>query len=140
MDAGIKLTDEDINEFTNNLKFKPQYRALVLGADANKGEVYKIETLPKDFNYADLYAEGSAHLPQKEARFIIYDFEYEKDSMKKSDLILVAWIPSKAPPKIKFVGATVISTIKNQLQGIKREFNCDDVSQLHIDSITSGMK
>ena len=60
--------------------------------------------------------------------------------MKKSDLILVAWIPMKAPSKVKFVGATVISTIKNQLQGIKKEFNCDDVSLLHYDSIMSGMK
>ena len=60
--------------------------------------------------------------------------------MKKSDLILVAWIPSKAPPQVKFVGATVISTIKNQLQGIKKDFNCDDVSMLHFDSIMSGMK
>ena len=68
MDAGIKLTDEVINEFTNNLKFKPQYRALVLGADPVKGEVYKVDTLPKDFNYADIYAEGSTHLPEKDAR------------------------------------------------------------------------
>lgn len=140
MDAGILLTDEVINEYNNNLKFKPQYRALVLGVEPTKGEVFKIDTLPKDFNYADLYAEGSTHLPAKDARFIVYDLEYERDSMKKSDLILIAWIPSRAPPKVKFVGATVISTIKNQLQGIKKEFNCDDVSQIHFDTIVSGMK
>ena len=68
MDAGIKLTDEVINEFTNNLKFKPQYRALVLGAYPTKGEVFKIDTLPRDFKYADLYAEGASYLPEKEAR------------------------------------------------------------------------
>jgi len=72
MDAGIKLTDEVINEYTNNLKFKPQYRALILGADPVQGEVFKIATLPKEFNYADLYAEGSEYLPQKEARYILY--------------------------------------------------------------------
>ena len=61
---------DSIGQNTNNLKFKPQYRALVLGADATKGEVYKIDTLPKDFNYADLYAENSVHLPAKEARYV----------------------------------------------------------------------
>ena len=68
MDAGILLTDEVINEYTNNLKFNPKYRGLVLGVDAKKGEVFKIESLAKDFKYADIYAEGSALLPPKEAR------------------------------------------------------------------------
>ena len=68
MDAGILLTDEVINEFTNNLKFKPQYKGLVLGVDAKKGEVFKVDTLPIDHKYADIYVEGSALLPPKEAR------------------------------------------------------------------------
>ena len=68
MDAGILLTDEVINEYTNNLKFKPQYKGLVLGVDAKKGEVFKVDTLPMDFNYADIYKEGSTFLPPKEAR------------------------------------------------------------------------
>ena len=68
MDAGILLTDEVINEYTNNLKFKPSCRALVLGVDHKKGEVFKIDTLAKDYKYADIYAEGSTLLPPKEAR------------------------------------------------------------------------
>ena len=69
MDAGFKISQEVMDEFTNNLKFKPKYRALILGVDPVQGDVFKVSTLPRDFNYPDLYAEGSEYLPQKDVRY-----------------------------------------------------------------------
>jgi hypothetical protein len=66
-------------------------------------------------------------------------FDHEKDGLKKNSLILIGWVPMRAPARSKFSAATAFQNIKNSTN-ISKCINCDDITQLDEKSISAFLK
>ncbi|KAL6056589.1 cofilin [Balamuthia mandrillaris] len=88
--SGIAIDDECVNKF-NELKLGKNVRyAIFKIADDHKSVVFEKEA-PTSATWEDFVGE----LPRNDARYGIFDFEYEVDGGKRNKIVFVLWAPDE---------------------------------------------
>ena len=130
MNNGI-IPGEEMKKAYQDLKYGKE-KVWVLAINANSLEiVFKGDNT---FQYKDLVQ----HLPAKEPRFVIIDFDYETDECpprKTSKLIFICWCPVESPPIKRFTYPSAINGIVNTLGAISKTLQCDCYADLDYDVV-----
>ncbi|KAH0834059.1 actin-depolymerizing factor homology domain-containing protein [Lanmaoa asiatica] len=80
------------------------------------------------------YAEFLNHLPEKECRWAIYDFEFEKDG-RRNKICFISWSPDEAKIKPKMVFASSRDALRRKLDGIAVEIQGTDPTEVSYETV-----
>ncbi|KAL6056590.1 cofilin, variant 2 [Balamuthia mandrillaris] len=123
--SGIAIDDECVNKF-NELKLGKNVRyAIFKIADDHKSVVFEKEA-PTSATWEDFVGE----LPRNDARYGIFDFEYEVDGGKRNKIVFVLWAPDESPIKQKMMYTSTKDSIKKKFVGIGTEVQACDLSEV----------
>ena len=124
--SGINVGD-DVLEVFNNLKLrkkqedgsKAKYLKLVI-----KDEKIVVDTMGGTDTTWDEVLES---LKDDEAAYVVYDYHMKADDGRMLEkLVLVNWVPDNVRAKAKMLAGSTFNTVKEQLQGIHKDFfACD---------------
>lgn len=97
----------------------------------------KTEIVVKEASDNADYDEFLSKLPENNALYAVYDFEYELTAGegKRSKLIFFAWSPDTAPIKAKMVYASSKDALRRSLNGISADIQGTDFSEVSYETI-----
>ena len=127
MVTNIHANEQDLKDY-QDLKGNRicKYIILKIEGDSNLAVEYKSG---KDEGIEDL----KTRLPVDDARYVIYDFDFETDEnppRKTSKIILILWVPQGCGPKKRFTYAGTKTALKSDFQGIQKDFQISDLSEI----------
>lgn len=141
--------DNSCIEFYQELKLKRKYLYIVYSiAEDNKSIVIerKIERKKVMFSTEEEskqeYEEFVKSLPEKDCRYIAYDFEFEKQEGEgmRNKICFIVWSPSVSSIKKKMHYASSKEAIRNVLPGIAAEIQATDYDEVSFDSVKGRVK
>jgi cofilin len=92
-------------------------------------------------NNSMAYADFVALLPAHEPRFCVYDYNYQNDEgHKRSKLVFIFWSPESVNPRLRMTYATGQKGLVRRLQGIQREVQATDLSEVQATAIESSFR
>ena len=134
MNSGI-VPGSDMIEAYRNIHYKRTEKCWVIAINnSNLEVVFKGDS---SFQYKDLVQ----HLPAKEPRFVIVDFDYEtneRPARKTNKLIFISWCPTESPITKKFTYVSAMAGVVNTLGAIQKQIQCDSYDQLDYETIRSS--
>ena len=83
--SGIDVADECISTF-QQLKLGRQFKYILLTLNDDLSEIVVDKT-----STASSYETFVEDLPKDQCRWAVYDFDFERDGLKRSKLCLVSW-------------------------------------------------
>ena len=87
------------------------------------------------------YADFVSALPPNEPRFCVYDYHYQNDEgHARSKLIFIFWTPDTVNPRMKMVYASGVKGLIRRLQGIQKEVQATDLSEVQPQAIESSLR
>ena len=127
MVTNIHATEQDLKDY-QELKGGRTYKFLILKIEGDSTLVVEYKS-GKDEGIEELKAK----LPVDDARYVIYDFDYETDEnppRKTSNICLVCWVPITCPAKKRFTYAGTKTALKSDFQGIQKDFQFSDLCEI----------
>ena len=127
MVTNIHATEQDLKDY-QELKGGRKYRFLILKIEGDSTLVVEYKSGPDE-----CIEELKEKLPIDDARYVIYDFEYETDEnppRKTSKIILILWVPQGCKPKKRFTYAGTKPALKSDFVGIQKDFQFGDMCEL----------
>lgn len=97
----------------------------------------KTEIVVKEASAETDYDEFLSKLPENDALYAVYDFEYELKSGEgqRSKLVFYAWSPDSAPIKAKMLYASSKDALRRSLNGISADIQGTDYSEVSYETI-----
>jgi cofilin len=97
----------------------------------------KTEIVVKEASTSTDYDDFLAKLPENDALYAVYDFEYELASGegKRSKIVFYAWAPDTAPIKAKMLYASSKDALRRSLNGISADIQGTDFSEVSYETI-----
>lgn len=87
------------------------------------------------------YTDFIAHLPSAEPRFCVYDYNYQnEEGHPRSKLLFIFWSPDTVPSRTKMVYATGVKGLVRRLQGIQKEIQATDLSEVQAQAVESSLR
>jgi len=129
--SGMAVSDESKSRFLE-LKRKKIYRFIIFKIDEKLNQV----TVDKLGGPAENYDSFTASLPETECRYGVYDFDFvTEDNCQKSKIIFISWSPDSSRVRNKMVYASSKDKFRRELDGVHREVQATDPTELGIDVI-----
>ncbi|CEP21585.1 COF1 [Cyberlindnera jadinii] len=126
----VVASDEALKAF-NDLKLGKKYKFILYELNPSKTEI-----VVKEASDSADYDDFLAKLPENDALYAIYDFEYELPGEgKRSKIVFYAWSPDTAPIKSKMVYASSKDALRRSLNGIAADIQGTDFSEVSYDTI-----
>ncbi|KAN0080208.1 hypothetical protein V8E55_009774 [Tylopilus felleus] len=129
MASGIDVADECISTF-QQLKLGRQFKYILLTLNDDLSEIVVDKT-----STASSYETFVEDLPKDQCRWAVYDFDFERDGLKRSKLCLVSWSPDDAKIKDKMLLASSHEALKHRLDGIAFEVQATDPAEISYDTV-----
>ena len=133
--AGIGLNDEVTATF-NDFKLNHKYKYVIFRMNPEMTEVIVEKTGEKDKTYEDFVND----LPAKEARYAVYDLEYETPDGLRNKIIFYLWTPDGCKIKEKMLFASTKATIKQAFVGISTEIQATNHNELSKENAIEKVK
>uniref|UniRef100_A0A7S1KLH7 ADF-H domain-containing protein n=1 Tax=Percolomonas cosmopolitus TaxID=63605 RepID=A0A7S1KLH7_9EUKA len=137
--AGIKVTKQALEDY-DAVKRGKQYRFLVLNLTDDDKFVDTMEKADREASYEDMLQL----LPEKEARFVVFDLEYTfEDSgveREASKLLLIFWCPNGTKVRQKMMFASTLKELQSQFQGISKTIQATDASEVDRTGIIADLQ
>ena len=130
MSTGIVLQDNVVSEF-NSVKLTHKYKYIIYRITEDLKEVAVEKMAGKDRKYDDFIAD----LPKDEARYAVYDLEYDTKDGKRTKLVFILWTPDNCNIKSKMLYSATKATMKNALVGISAEIQATDAQEISMEAI-----
>lgn len=130
MATGIKVADDCVAAF-NDLKIGHKYRYCVMAINDKADEVVVLEKADTSADYDSLLAK----LPEDDCRYVVFDYEFEKDGGKRNKIVLISWAPDTAKIKSKMMYTGTQRSLKQKLVGIQVEVQATEQSEIAEESI-----
>jgi cofilin len=129
MASGVGVNDACMTEFQALKKRAHKYIVFTLNKELTEVIVEKTSS---EANYDDFLAD----LPETECRWVVYDFEFEKEGAgKRSKIVFLSWSPDDAKIKQKMLFASSRDALKRSLNGIAVEIQGTDFSEVAYESV-----
>jgi len=91
--------------------------------------------VPKTEDDKEDYEKFISELPEKECRYIVYDFTYDTAEGKRNKILFITWAPDEAPVRAKMVSASSKDALRRGLQGIHAEIQGTDLSEVCYETV-----
>lgn len=117
--SGIKVDDEARETF-DKFKKEKTCRAIIFKiavSESGKDEIKVEQVIPRRNDSPTDFTEIWSQLPEREARYIIWDFYYEnKRGIRNDTLFYTSWCPDCTPVKMRMKHSSSESAIKKMIQ------------------------
>ncbi|BFU19233.1 actophorin, putative [Entamoeba histolytica HM-1:IMSS-B] len=133
--AGIQLADE-VTSVYNDFKLSHKYRYIVFKMNDGMTEVVVEKTAEKNATYDDFLKD----LPEKSARYAVYDLEYDTPEGLRQKIIFYLWTPEGCKIREKMLYSATKATIKQALVGLSAEIQATDAGELNLDEVIAKVK
>ena len=133
--AGIQLND-DVTTVYNDFKLSHKYKYIVFKMNDDMSEVIVEKTAEKTATYEDFLND----LPEKSARYGVFDLHYETEEGAREKIIFFLWTPNGCKIKEKMLFSATKATIKQALVGLSAEIQATDAGELNLDDIIAKVK
>ena len=133
--AGIQLADEVTNVY-NDFKLSHKYRYVIFKMNDEMSEVIVEKTAEKTASYDDFLND----LPEKQARYGVFDLEYETEEGLRQKIIFYLWTPNGCKIKEKILYSATKATIKQAFVGISAEIQATDSGELLLEDVINKVK
>ncbi|THH31229.1 hypothetical protein EUX98_g2947 [Antrodiella citrinella] len=128
--SGVGLSNE-CTQIYNDLKLGKKHKYIIYNLNKDVTEIV-VEKTSASTSYDDFIAD----LPEKECRWAVYDFEFEReDGGKRNKLVFIAWSPDDAKVKQKMLFASSKDALRRTLIGIATEIQGTDFSEVAYESV-----
>eukprot|EP01003_Olkasia_polycarbonata_P007835 NODE_934_length_650_cov_498.618968_g863_i0.p1 GENE.NODE_934_length_650_cov_498.618968_g863_i0~~NODE_934_length_650_cov_498.618968_g863_i0.p1 ORF type:complete len:153 (+),score=41.55 NODE_934_length_650_cov_498.618968_g863_i0:34-492(+) len=136
MSSGVTVTDDCISKFNElKLKHKSRWVSFKISDNQEKIEIDKIEE-----DRAVDYAAFHKQLSNKEARYYVFDFEFDAGADgKRQKILFLNWIPDECPVKQKMLYASSKDAIRKKLEGVI-EIQANDASACDLETVMGKCK
>jgi len=124
MSSGVGVSDDCLAKF-QDLKLKKKYKYIIYNLNKTNTEIIVEKT-----STSTDYEEFLKDLPETEARWAVYDFEFESGEGKRNKLCFFSWSPDDAKVKQKMVFASSKEALRRALVGIATEIQGTDYSEV----------
>ncbi|CEL94944.1 unnamed protein product [Vitrella brassicaformis CCMP3155] len=132
---GVQTVDDCVTTY-NNMKLKHNHRYIIYSIKDNK--TIEIE---KQADKSKTYDDFLKELPEEEPRYAVVDVPYDTDDGRpQSKLVFFFWAPDTAKVKPKMVYASSKDILKKKLEGLAKEIQANDVSELAYDNVVTELK
>ncbi|XP_030628165.1 non-muscle cofilin 1-like [Chanos chanos] len=138
--SGIQISDEVVKGFqeirTRHQGSDPNERYKLLVFRVSDDEKFiivdqEVSLKMKDLKDSeDIFKSIVNVFPTNECRYALYDCTYENKESVKEDLVFIMWAPETAPLKSKMVYASSKGSLRSKLQGLKIEWQVNDLSDI----------
>jgi cofilin len=87
------------------------------------------------------YSQFVSLLPPNEPRFGVYDYDYRnEEGYQRNKLLFIFWTPDTVPSRMKMVYATGVKGLIRRLQGIQKEVQATDLSEVQASAIEASFR
>mmetsp|Transcript_26438 Transcript_26438/g.58429 ORF Transcript_26438/g.58429 Transcript_26438/m.58429 type:complete len:138 (-) Transcript_26438:145-558(-) len=136
MTTGVTVSDDCIQKF-NDMKLKHDCKYVIYKISDDNKEIVIDEVGEKGKTYNDFKEK----LLATQARYGVIDFNYQTDDGRPQDkLLFVFWSSDDAGVKSKMLYAGSKDAVKKNLQGIAKELQANDASDLDEAEVTKFCK
>ncbi|KAJ2303862.1 cofilin, partial [Coemansia sp. RSA 2706] len=90
----------------------------------------------------DVYERFMTWLPKTDARFAVYDFDFEIEGGQggtRNKILFYSWVPDSAGVKSKMLYASTINTIRDKLEGVAMTIQATEEEDLMPESVKDKM-
>ena len=133
--AGIQLND-DVTTVYNDFKHSHKYKYIIFKMNDEMTEVIVEKTADKSASYEDFIND----LPEKNARYGVFDLHYETEEGIREKIIFFLWSPNGCKIKEKMLFSATKATLKQALVGLSTEIQATDSGELNLDDIIAKVK
>ena len=133
--AGIQLND-DVTTVYNDFKLSHKYKYIIFKMNDDMSEVVVEKTAEKTATYEDFVND----LPEKQARYGVFDLHYETEEGVREKIVFFLWTPNGCKIKEKMLFSATKATIKQALVGLSAEVQATDAGELNLDEIIAKVK
>mmetsp|Transcript_307 Transcript_307/g.1000 ORF Transcript_307/g.1000 Transcript_307/m.1000 type:complete len:148 (+) Transcript_307:118-561(+) len=140
MASGVGVTEECKFAFNDLLKDR-KYSAVVLKISDDLTNVVVDYTQPpqEGGDAESTYKEFLNTLPESDCRFVIYDFEYVSQDVKKNRVVMILWSPESSKVKAKMMYASSKQALLNSLVGIQTQVQGTDFDEISYKTIAENI-
>ena len=133
--SGVLCDDACVDNF-NEMKIRHTKRFITFKIEDKK--MIKIDTEgEKEKTYDDFLAA----MPENEPRYAVVDVQFETDDGRPQDkIVFFLWSPDSCGVKDKMLYASSKDAIRKKLQGVAREIQANDRSELELKEIVDILK
>ena len=133
--SGITLADEVTTTF-NDFKLSHKYRYVIFKMNDDMTQVVVEKTADMSATYDNFIAD----LPEKNARYAVFDLEYDTAEGKRDKIVFVLWCPDSCRIKEKMLFSSTKLTIKQAFVGLSVEVQATDANELSMEAIMDKVK
>merc|ERR1719343_279626 len=140
MSSGVKVADE-CKASHDRIKMKKDIKYVIYKIENKKLIVIdKIGEAGEDGKLPDMDAFREC-LPAKEPRYALVDIAYESDDGRpQTKLTFIVWNPDDGSIKEKMLYSSSKEAIKKKFEGIMKEIQANDASDITDEAIAEKMK
>ena len=135
MATKLEVTEEIHTQYKSLSQAFAKNKAMILMIDDHSKLIVEKMYPTKDFNYAQLLEE----LPKDDSRYIIINWSYEKEGIKKEDPICILMCPLQCKPIKKMKYSIAVSSLCTDLGSIVKTFQADSLSDIEESKITASL-
>jgi cofilin len=126
--SGVSPVDASIQEF-ERMKLARHARFLIFKVDESG---ISVETVGDRSATFDALKAG---LPADQPRYAVYDYAFDKEGSHQEKLIFIVWSPENSAVRSKMIIASSKENFKRRLEGVTRELQATDASELTLESL-----
>jgi cofilin len=142
MSSGVAVDAQCLEAF-NDLKLHRRHRFIIYGlSDDGQSIVVKKTAAPTDDGLKAAYESfARQNLPADDCRYVVYDFEYQKEpGLKRNKIVFLVWSPSASRVKAKMMYASSKDALRKRLDGIAVEVQATDADEASYDSVLDKVR
>ncbi|KAI6043928.1 hypothetical protein EDC04DRAFT_494222 [Pisolithus marmoratus] len=129
MASGVSVSDRCLEEY-HALKQSRKHKYIIFALSSDLSSI-----VPLKSSASTSYEDFLEDLPEKECRWAVYDFEFEKDGAKRNKICFISWSPDDAKIKQKMLFASSRDALRRSLVGIAIEIQGTEYSEVEYDAI-----
>ncbi|KAF9358296.1 cofilin [Mortierella sp. AD094] len=81
------------------------------------------------------YDEFLEHLPEKECRWAVYDFDYKTSEGDRNKIVFYTWAPTNAAIKPKMLYSSSKDALRKSLNGVGTDIQGTDADEVDYDTV-----
>lgn len=114
--SGIPL-DQGVAKTFQEMRARRAYQAMVAKLSDDYSRIVVDQTFPPGTSFADV----AAAVPERESRYIAYDYNYTLDGANRSKLIFLFWTPDGVKVRPRMLYAASQRSVVDAMDGVSAE-------------------
>jgi len=130
MSSGVGVHDDVLARY-QDLKLGHSLRYVLFRINDTAQEIVVDSSAPPTASYSEFVKA----LPANDARYAVYDFEYQFEGGQRNKILFVVWAPDSAKIKQKMLYAASKDALRKKLVGIGVEVQATDLAEIDHEAV-----